>query len=269
MGISCHGNKWCCSAATIIGGMVAFGILFAAYIRSPSYIQMPRKDRWLFDRPLLRRLLRFGLPTGIEMFLNVFAFNIFIQLMHSMGPNIAAVVTIVFNYDLLAFIPMTGLGFAVTALVGQQMGAGSIKGAQETAMLSLRVGWSYACIMMMLFIIGAEPLVSVFTRKFFKQRCVFYQACSHYAEIGISLYAGRYNTVGAWRCIAGCRRYAVGNDYFCRNTLAACGCCCDNDTSTAYAAFTNLDSICRFCTFAEWRYSCSILAGKMETYSSY
>ena len=83
---------------------------------------------------------------GIEMFLNVFAFNIFIQLMHShWAQTLLRLLPLCLNYDLLAFIPMTGLGFAVTALVGQQMGAGSIKGAQETAMLSLRVGWSYAC----------------------------------------------------------------------------------------------------------------------------
>ena len=37
------------------------------------------------------------------------AFNLFVQLMHSYGADTAATVTVVFNYEMLAFIPMLGL----------------------------------------------------------------------------------------------------------------------------------------------------------------
>jgi MATE family multidrug resistance protein len=110
-----------------------------------------------------RRLIRFGLPAGLELFLNVFAFNIFIQLMHSMGPDVAAAVTITFNYDMVAFIPMLGLGIAVTSLVGRQMGAGNPDGARKATYLALRVGYTYAFLMMLLFVFGAGLLVGVFS----------------------------------------------------------------------------------------------------------
>jgi multidrug resistance protein, MATE family len=119
--------------------------------------------RWRFRPVVTRRLLRFGLPAGAELFLNVFAFNLFVQLMHSMGPDVAAAVTITFNYDMVAFIPMLGLGIAVTSLVGRQMGAGNPDGAKRATYLALRVGYSYALVMMMVFVFGAGALVRVFS----------------------------------------------------------------------------------------------------------
>ena len=64
--------------------------------------------------------------------------------------DVAGAVTITFNYDMVAFIPMIGLGVAVTAMVGQHMGAGDHEGARKSTMLALRVGYGYALIMMAL-----------------------------------------------------------------------------------------------------------------------
>jgi MATE family multidrug resistance protein len=114
----------------------------------------------------MRRLLHFGLPAGAELFLNVFAFNLFIQLMHGMGPDVATAVTITFNYDMVAFVPMLGLGIAVTSLVGRQMGGGNPEGARQATLLALRVGYSYAAVMMLLFVFGAEALVALFAGGF-------------------------------------------------------------------------------------------------------
>lgn len=148
---------------TIGGSLTIFLILLAAYIRHPFVREHVPRGAWRFRLDLFRRLLRFGAPAGIELFLNVFAFNAFIQLFHSMGAEVAAAVTITFNYDMVAFIPMLGLGVAVTALVGQQMGAGRPDDARRATVLALRVGYSYAAVMMVVFLVGAPLLVRVFT----------------------------------------------------------------------------------------------------------
>ena len=72
---------------------------------------------------IAKRLLRFGLPAGIEPFLTWFAFNVFVQIMHSFGPDTAAAATIAFNWDAVAFVPMLGLGVATTTIMGQHIGA--------------------------------------------------------------------------------------------------------------------------------------------------
>jgi MATE family multidrug resistance protein len=147
---------------TVIGSATIFAVLLLNYVRHQFVRAYGREGGLRLRGAIMRRLLRFGLPAGTELFLNVFAFNAFIQIIHSMGEDVAAAVTITFNYDMVAFIPMIGLGVAVTAMVGQHMGAGDHEGARKSTMLALRVGYSYALIMMALFVFGAPLLVVVF-----------------------------------------------------------------------------------------------------------
>jgi multidrug resistance protein, MATE family len=147
---------------TLGGATSIVAVLFVAYLRSPVYRQWRGTGTWKPRRDLAVKLLRFGAPAGAEMFVNVFAFNVFVLLMQSYGPSVATAVTITFNWDLVAFIPMLGVGAAVTAMAGQRIGAGDVRGARRAARLGLRVGWSYAALMVVLFVAFAPVLVKVF-----------------------------------------------------------------------------------------------------------
>jgi len=147
---------------TVLGSFTIMLILLAVYF-SPSYREEFGTGKELgFDKNLSRVLLKFGTPAGIEGLLNVTAFNFFVQLMYSYGPDTAAAVTITFNYDLVAFIPMMGLGFAATTLTGRYVGARNIPGAEKATWLTMAVTWSFASILVLLFVFGARPLVNVF-----------------------------------------------------------------------------------------------------------
>ncbi len=150
---------------TLGGTFFIVAILVISYLRSPTY-RMHHRGAWKPRRELMGKLLRYGTPVGAEFFVNVFAFNVFVLLMQSYGPSVAAAVTITFNWDLVAFLPMTGVGTAVTALVGQRVGAGDIRGAIRTAHLGLRVAWGYSGIMGVVFVTAAPGLVAVFSRGF-------------------------------------------------------------------------------------------------------
>jgi MATE family multidrug resistance protein len=151
---------------TLCGTLFIVLILFFSYLFGSGYRRYGGLRSWRPQGDLLSKLLRFGLPAGAESFINVFAFNVFILLMDSYGARVAAAVTITFNYDLVAFIPMLGVGAAVTAMVGQCMGAGNPAGARRAAFLGLRVAWSYAGLMVLLFVAGAPFLVRFFSRGF-------------------------------------------------------------------------------------------------------
>ncbi len=151
---------------TMIGTLFIVGILFIAYIRSRAYRENRGWEAWKPRKDLLSRLLRYGLPAGLESFINVFAFNTFVLLMDSYNLIVRAAVTITFNYDLVAFIPMLGVGAATTAMVGHRMGAGDPLGAKRVAFLGLRVAWSYGALMVILFVAGAPMLVRFFSRGF-------------------------------------------------------------------------------------------------------
>ncbi|MBI9098956.1 MAG: MATE family efflux transporter [Spirochaetaceae bacterium] len=148
---------------TLTGSLLICVVLTVSFLRHRIYREHKSPTLWKFNRNIMGKLLRYGFPAGIELFLNVFAFNLFIQMMHSYSEDVAAAVTITFNYDMVAFIPMLGLGFATTSLVGQYMGAEDPGGAARVAGLSMKVGMVYALSMMVLFIFGAGWLVRVFT----------------------------------------------------------------------------------------------------------
>lgn len=151
---------------TIGGSLTAFGILLSVYLSKRMHARYRTRSTWKFDPRMFRRLIRFGSPAGLEMFLNVLAFNIFIQLMHSYGADVAAATTITFNWDLVAFIPMLGLGAATTSIVGQHIGAGDPQGARRMTLLALRVAFLYSTSMATLFLLGARPLVDLFAVGF-------------------------------------------------------------------------------------------------------
>jgi len=151
---------------TLGGSLTALLILFSGWVSRPEVLSLI-KEKGLAQVLKLRRalmviLMRFGAPAGLELFLNVFAFNLFLQLMHAYGEKVGAAVTITFNFDLLAFIPMLGMGIAVSALVGQEQGAQRPGGARKVARMGMRLGLIYAGSMALVFLFGAPWLVSIF-----------------------------------------------------------------------------------------------------------
>ena len=72
--------------------------------------------------PLFRRLLRYGGPNGLQMLVDVAGFTVFLLLVGTLGPEAMAATTLAFNVNTLAFVPMLGLGIALSTIVGQQLG---------------------------------------------------------------------------------------------------------------------------------------------------
>jgi len=151
---------------TIGGSVVGLLILVGAYLSKQVDSTYRTRQAWRFVPSMLKRLMRYGTPAGVELFLNLLAFNLFVQLMHSYGSDVAAATTITFNWDIVAFIPMLGLGFATTAIVGQFIGARDPDGAQRVTLLSLRVAYIYSGSMMVIFFTAAPQLVTVFSAGF-------------------------------------------------------------------------------------------------------
>jgi len=147
---------------TIIGNGVIFAILLLFYLRGRNQREFNTHKSLVFRPEIFKTLLRFGIPAGFETFLSVSAFNIFVQFMHSYGTRVAAAVTIAFNWDIVSFIPMLGMGQAVTALVGQNVGAKDLREARRTAYTGLKAGWVYSGSMVLLFLLGAPLLTRVF-----------------------------------------------------------------------------------------------------------
>lgn len=87
------------------------------------------------DPELMRRLLRFGGPSGLQMVVEVAAFSLFILFVGRLGEQAMAATTLAFNVNSIAFVPMLGVGMAVSTIVGQQVG-------QKRPDLAARATWT-------------------------------------------------------------------------------------------------------------------------------
>ena len=102
--------------------------------------------------PLFRRLLRYGGPSGLQLLVEIAGFTLFLLVVGTLGKAAMAATTLAFNFNTLAFVPMLGLGIALSTLVGQQLG-------RNNPDLAARATWTSLC--MALGYMGAMALVYV------------------------------------------------------------------------------------------------------------
>lgn len=107
-----------------------------------------------FDFELFKRLIRFGVPGGLPLLVEAIGFTLLITQVSAIGPNEAAATAIAFNVNAIAFVPLIGLGIAVSTLVGQKLG-------EEQPQLAARATWTAIVLALIYTAIFALPLVGV------------------------------------------------------------------------------------------------------------
>lgn len=148
--------------ATVAGGFCGLVILVAAYLSKTNRIAYRVLQSFHFNREAMRKLIHFGYPAGLELFLNFIAFSAMIVLFQSRGTAAATASTIMFSWDLVSFIPLVGIEIAVTSLVGRYMGAGDPDTAHKAAMSGIKTGIFYSMVILLLFVLIPEQLALAF-----------------------------------------------------------------------------------------------------------
>ena len=144
---------------TILAGGIGLGVLAYAWLknRAPS-----EKTDWRIDRPLMGELLRKGTPSGVEFFLNMIAFQSLILLFQRQGELSATAATVMFNWDMVAFVPLIGIEIGTTSLVGRYVGARNPAAVQRTLGSGIKLGSGFSAIMLFVFLLFPDVLVDVF-----------------------------------------------------------------------------------------------------------
>jgi len=159
MGIA--GAAW----GTVLSG--GAGTLFLACIFFLSKINRKTYGscEHVFDWSLLKRILYYGSPNGIQLFLDVAAFNVFAILLGLISVPVQEAASIVFALNSLSFQPMIGLGQTASVLVGQAIGARNIKLAKQSIRSTRFLVILYSCFMLFIFLVYPDNILSLFARK--------------------------------------------------------------------------------------------------------
>lgn len=137
MGIA--GAGW----ATVIGSWISPLIFALLYFSPPVNAGFGTIRNLRFNRRLFMRMIRFGLPAGLHWFLDVAAFTIFVLLVGRMGVLAHVASNIALSVNLIAFMPMIGMGMAASILVGQYLGRNEPEHAERMGWLTLKIGMGY------------------------------------------------------------------------------------------------------------------------------
>ena len=149
--------------STIIASTFAFLLFAFFYLRKEHRDTFYVMDSFRLDWPILRRFLRLGFPSGLELFLNMAAFSLFLLMFQSYGVVQGASAAIVFNWDLLSYVPMIGLNIGVISLIGRFVGANNMARTDEVMAAGFMIGIIYSSILAVIYITFRFPLVEIFT----------------------------------------------------------------------------------------------------------
>jgi len=147
---------------TLTGGLVGVLILLMSYFGKRNRIEFHVMKSFHYYAQIMKKLLKYGYPPGLEFILNLFAFNLLILIFHSLGDVTATATTIMFNWDNVSYVPLIGIEVAVTSLVGRYMGARKIEIATKVAGSAFKIGIMYSAVILVLFVLFPHQLVGVF-----------------------------------------------------------------------------------------------------------
>jgi MATE family multidrug resistance protein len=145
-----------------LAASVAQMAAYAVVVFGRRYRQPLRMLAWKPDPRALGALLRYGLPSGVQFFIDMIGFTGFVLLVGRLGRNELAATNLAFNVNTIAFMPMIGVGITVSVLVGQALGRNDPKLARASVRSAFDLAALYMGVVAGLFILVPRLFVLPF-----------------------------------------------------------------------------------------------------------
>jgi MATE family multidrug resistance protein len=137
--------KWGISGAaiaTVIASVATCVIYFVIFLL-PAHRRNYHTANYVFDRELFGRLMKFGIPSGVQFMLDILGFTLFVVFVGRIDAVSFAASSMVLQINTLSFMPMIGFGIATTILVGRALGADKPQIAQKTTFSAAKLTFGY------------------------------------------------------------------------------------------------------------------------------
>lgn len=149
------------AAATVLSNLVSASILFGFLRRADNACQVKLRQLRI-DSCTLLRILKIGIPAGVQSAVFGFA-NIIIQTaINSLGTVVMAASGAAYNVEVFAYYVLNGFSQACTTFVGQNYGGGRIDRCKKTVALCLLEGVTALGIAVGVILLFGRHILSVF-----------------------------------------------------------------------------------------------------------
>ncbi len=147
---------------TVVSAISGFLFTFLMFIRKKHRLRYNTLPKKFFFVSLFKRVVKYGLPSGIQFCLDVTTFSVFIHLLALMGKEISIASTIAFTFNAILFIPVSSIGITAGIFVGQGVGAGNIPLARRAVKNCFFVMFCYVFIIAAAFLIFPYEIMGFF-----------------------------------------------------------------------------------------------------------
>ena len=151
------------AVATLIAGALAAFIYLAVFLSRRSHQAFQTRAHFQPRLREVRRMLRIGVPMGIQFFLDLLSFTIFSALIGRMGDKALAANNAALTLIATSFMPLHGASLAATTLVGQYIGSGQLRYARRSGYTTIKIGVLYTFFIAIAFISIPELLLALIT----------------------------------------------------------------------------------------------------------
>ncbi len=145
--------------ATVVSVWFKTAVYAWLFLRARNRVEFQTLTGFRIDRELLGRLLRHGSPAGAQFFLEIAGFTFFAMMVGRLGTLPQVATNLAFNVNGLAFMPVLGLGIAVSTMVGQRQGEGRDDLAARATWSSLMIALPYMAIVSSLYVLAPDWLL--------------------------------------------------------------------------------------------------------------
>ena len=147
--------------ATAISNLISSAFLFWNLCRDKGEIHF--SFRYLkFDLSILKKILRIGIPAGIQASMFSIA-NIIIQsAINSLGATIMAASSAAFNLEIFAYYMLNSFGQACTTFVGQNHGAGKPERCRKSLGVCFLLDYIFTAITCLTILFFGHQLLGLF-----------------------------------------------------------------------------------------------------------
>ncbi len=124
-------------------------------------------SQWQFSPVLVKRFLKYGIPSGLQWAFEGMAFTVFLIIMGRLQNGEAALASssIAVTVMMLSVLPSMGVAQAVMTLVGQRLGEGKPSQAEQATWDGVKISSIYMGLVAMTFIFLPEFYLSWFQNK--------------------------------------------------------------------------------------------------------
>ena len=147
--------------ATVVSNAVSSFLLYRKLRRTELDIRLdPKKLK--IDTKILTRILRIGLPAGVQSSLFSISNLVIQSAINSLGTVVMAASSAAFNLEIITFDILDAFSQACTTFVGQNYGAGKIERCKKTLWLCLVEGTVMLAAAIAVLLAFGKPLLALF-----------------------------------------------------------------------------------------------------------